>query len=39
MHGKGKPLFLWGKMAAGQSTLSKALAEREAERDFAIRQS
>lgn len=35
MHGKGKLLFLCGKMAAGQSTW---LAEREAECDFAIRQ-
>ena len=29
MDRKGKLLFLCGKMAAGKSTLSKALAERE----------
>jgi len=29
MHRKGKLLFLCGKMAAGKSTLSKALAERD----------
>lgn len=29
MHRKGKLLFICGKMAAGKSTLSKALAERE----------